>query len=96
MSSARSPLNILSGLAVTLFLFCSLAFGEDGAKPFDVEHPPFATDDYSWMNGSNRQPASLLAYYLAQTMPSQTKNLWPLETNDLAQVFSDQGKKFDH
>lgn len=29
-------------------------------KPYDVEHPPFSLDDYSWMNGSNRQPASLL------------------------------------
>ena len=43
-----------------------------------------------------RQPLSLLAYYLVQAMPSQTKDLWPLETNDLAQVFSDQGKKFEH
>ena len=43
-----------------------------------------------------RQPLSLLAYYLVQTMPSQTKDLWPLETTDLAQVFSDQGKKFEH
>lgn len=43
-----------------------------------------------------RQPISLLAYYLVQTIPSQTKELWPLEIINLAQVFSDQGKKFDH
>ena len=43
-----------------------------------------------------RQPLSLLAYYLVQAMPSLTKDLWPLETTDLAQVFSDQGKKFEY
>ena len=30
------------------------------AKPYDLEHPPFGEGDYSWMNGSNRQPPSLL------------------------------------
>lgn len=43
-----------------------------------------------------RQPLSLLAYYLVTAMPSQTKDLWPLETEDLAQVFSDLGKKFEN
>ena len=43
-----------------------------------------------------RQPLSMLAYYLVHAMPSQTKDLWPLEVTDLAQVFSDLGKKFEH
>lgn len=42
-----------------------------------------------------RQPASLLAYYLTSVMPSQTKELWPLDFDDLALVFSDLGKKFE-
>jgi hypothetical protein len=37
-----------------------LALADEGAKPLDVEHPPFGLDDYSWMNGNNRQPPSLL------------------------------------
>ena len=43
-----------------------------------------------------RQPAVLLAYYLTNTKPEQTKETWPLDTADLALVFSDLGKKFDH
>jgi ppGpp synthetase/RelA/SpoT-type nucleotidyltranferase len=43
-----------------------------------------------------RQPAALLAYYLANTKPEQTKETWPLDTDDLALVFSDLGKKFDY
>jgi putative GTP pyrophosphokinase len=43
-----------------------------------------------------RQPASLLTYYLTSVMPSQTKNLWPLDADDLALVFSDLGKKFEN
>ena len=42
-----------------------------------------------------RQPSSLFAYYLASTIPSQTKNLWPLDTDDLALVFSDLGMNFE-
>jgi hypothetical protein len=29
-------------------------------KPLDVREPPFADKDFSWINGSNRQPDSLL------------------------------------
>jgi putative OmpL-like beta-barrel porin-2 len=29
-------------------------------KPLDVREPPFADKDFSWLNGSNRQPESLL------------------------------------
>jgi hypothetical protein len=29
-------------------------------KPLDVREPPFGAYDYSWMNGSNAQPSSLL------------------------------------
>lgn len=41
------------------------------------------------------QPAVLLAYFLAETMPAQTREQWPIESDDLAKVFSDLGKKFD-
>lgn len=43
-----------------------------------------------------RQPAVLLAYYLTNTMPEQTKAMWPLDSADLALVFSDLGKKFEN
>lgn len=43
-----------------------------------------------------RQPAVLLAYYFTSTMPSQTKELWPLDSDDLGLVFSDLGKKFQN
>jgi hypothetical protein len=29
-------------------------------KPLDLREPPFADKDFSWLNGSNRQPDSLL------------------------------------
>lgn len=41
------------------------------------------------------QPVVLLAYYLAQTKPAQVKDVWPLDRDDLALVFSDLGKKFE-
>ncbi len=31
-----------------------------GPKPLDVREPPFDGEDFSWLNGSNRQPESLL------------------------------------
>jgi ppGpp synthetase/RelA/SpoT-type nucleotidyltranferase len=43
-----------------------------------------------------RQPVVLLAYYLANTMPEQTKEIWPLDSADLALVFSDLGKNFEN
>lgn len=48
------------------FLVLSLAFSarahaEEVAPPLDVREPPFGEFDFSWMNGSNAQPASLLA-----------------------------------
>lgn len=43
-----------------------------------------------------RQPVVLFAYYLTHTKPEQTKEVWPLDTTDLALVFADLGKKFDH
>ena len=43
-----------------------------------------------------RQPVVLLAYYLTNIIPEQTKEIWPLDSTDLALVFSDLGKKFDH
>ena len=32
----------------------------DAPKPLDLREPPFANKDFSWLNGSNRQPDSLL------------------------------------
>lgn len=43
-----------------------------------------------------RQPAALLGYFLADTMPSQAKENWPLDRDDLAVIFSDLGKNLDH
>jgi putative GTP pyrophosphokinase len=41
------------------------------------------------------QPAVLLAYFLVDRMPAQTKQAWPIDSGDLAKVFSDLGKKYD-
>ena len=43
-----------------------------------------------------RQPVALLAYYFANTMPEQAKEIWPLDSADLALVFSDLGKNFEN
>jgi len=41
------------------------------------------------------QPVVLIAYYLAHAKPAQVKDIWPLDRDDLAIVFSDLGKKFE-
>lgn len=41
------------------------------------------------------QPAVLLAYFLAEKTPAQSREHWPIASDDLAKVFSDLGKKFD-
>lgn len=41
------------------------------------------------------QPVVLLAYFLADKMPAQTRETWPIDSNDLAKVFSDLGAKFE-
>lgn len=41
------------------------------------------------------QPVVLLAYFLAEKMPAQSRELWPIDSEDLAKVFSDLGKKFE-
>jgi putative GTP pyrophosphokinase len=41
------------------------------------------------------QPAALLAYFLVEKMPAQTREHWPIDSDDLAKVFSDLGSKFD-
>ncbi|MFO0675566.1 MAG: outer membrane beta-barrel protein [Polyangiaceae bacterium] len=33
---------------------------DDDTRPLDVREPPFSRGDFSWMNGTNRQPESLL------------------------------------
>lgn len=40
------------------------------------------------------QPAALLAYFLAETMPAQTREHWPIDSDDLAKVFSDLGAAY--
>lgn len=37
------------------------------------------------------QPAVILAYFLVETMPAQTRENWPIESDDLAKIFSDLG-----
>lgn len=37
------------------------------------------------------QPAVLLAYFLVENMPAQTREHWPMDSDDLAKVFSDLG-----
>ncbi|WP_149137301.1 GTP pyrophosphokinase [Cupriavidus campinensis] len=41
------------------------------------------------------QPAILLAYYLADDRPAQMQGLWPMDSADLAKIFSDLGKKYE-
>lgn len=41
------------------------------------------------------QPTVLLAYFLVEKIPAQIKDAWPIDTDDLAKVFSDLGKSFD-
>jgi hypothetical protein len=45
--------------ALALALTGSAAAGE---KPLDEREPPYADGDFSWLNGSNRQPDSLLKW----------------------------------
>jgi putative GTP pyrophosphokinase len=40
------------------------------------------------------QPTVLLAYFLVERMPAQTKESWPIDSDDLAKVFSDLGKRY--
>src|SRR5260370_36967096 len=40
-------------------LFCCAAQAE---RPLDEREPPFGDGDWSWLNGSNRQPNSLLKW----------------------------------
>lgn len=48
-------------IPVSILIFSAFALADETAvKPYDIEHPPFSLDDYSWMNGNNRQPSSLL------------------------------------
>jgi hypothetical protein len=81
------PLPRLAALVVV----CTLA-PEAGAaeeKPLDEREPPFADGDWSWLNGSNRQPSSLLkwgpltgsifidAYYAFQFSGPQDHTIFP-------------------
>lgn len=41
------------------------------------------------------QPSVLLAYFLAEKIPAHTREIWPIDSDDLAKVFSDLGKKYE-
>src|SRR5215475_715729 len=43
-----------------LLLYALAASPPAAEPPLDVREPPFSERDYSWMNGTNTQPASLL------------------------------------
>ena len=44
-------------------LCCCLARVADAAeRPLDEREPPYGNGDWSWLNGSNRQPSSLLKW----------------------------------
>ena len=45
-----------------LCLALLLAAAEAREKPLDEREPPFASGDFSWLNGGNRQPDSLLKW----------------------------------
>ena len=45
---------------VVVVSLARLAFADDADKPLDVREPTFGEFDFSWMNGNNPQPASLL------------------------------------
>lgn len=40
------------------------------------------------------QPTVLLAYFLVDNMPAQTREHWPIDSDDLAKIFSDLGVAF--
>jgi len=44
-----------------IFLWVLTATSTPADQPLDVREPPFQDVDFSWMNGSNTQPASLIA-----------------------------------
>src|SRR5438309_1038637 len=46
--------------SVVLVALVVAAAGLARAEPRDVREPPFGEFDYSWLNGSNNQPKSLL------------------------------------
>jgi hypothetical protein len=47
-------------VAILLFASLSHARAEPKPPPLDVREPPFGEFDFSWLNGNNNQPASLL------------------------------------
>lgn len=62
-----------------------------------VASKPYIFDKIKQQNGQRHffnQPCVLLAYYLANEMPVQTRELWPIGPDDLAKVFSDLGMAF--
>jgi len=47
--------------ALLVVLCCCLARAASAAeRPLDEREPPYGNGDWSWLNGTNRQPSSLL------------------------------------
>lgn len=55
-----SPQQTAAPAATATATPASPATDPNAPKPLDIEEPPFGHGDFSWMNGSNRQPESLL------------------------------------
>jgi putative GTP pyrophosphokinase len=63
-----------------------------------LQEKSYVFDKIKEQNGQRHffnQPAVLLAYFLSERMPAQTRQNWPIGADDLAKVFSDLGKKYD-
>src|SRR5713226_182285 len=58
-SRRKQELRMARSLLALTVLFCCAAQAE---RPLDEREPPFGEGDWSWLNGSNRQPNSLLKW----------------------------------
>lgn len=63
-----------------------------------LKEKPYIFDKIKQQNGQRHffnQPTVLLTYFMVERMPAQTKAAWPIESDDLAKIFSDLGKRYD-
>lgn len=63
-----------------------------------LRNKSYVFDKIKEQNGERHffnQPAVLLTYFLVEKIPAQTREHWPIESADLAKVFSDLGKSYD-
>lgn len=65
-------------------------------RKFTTTHPSIAGSirDKRDRMGLFRSPSILLTYYMAQTQPEKTKEVWPLTPAELEPVYTDLGKRF--